>query len=186
MQAGMPEGADLVLLGDSLAAGFPAALVPLPSAEWRLVNLGLPGDRVQNTLWRLENVSSQHLRPRVAAVLLGTNNLGDGDPPDAIASGILAVLRRALHLWGGPRAILVTVPRRGEPPGFREADRLTLNGALANRAEGETGVTVLNSDAVLTDGRGEAPSHLADLLHLSEAGYARLGIALGPLLGNPR
>jgi hypothetical protein len=113
MQAGMPAGADLVLLGDSLAAGFPGALVPLPSAEWRLVNLGLPGDRVQNTLWRLENVPTQHLRPRVAILLLGTNNLGDGDPPDAIAAGILAVLRRALAPLGRTEGH----PRHGAAPG---------------------------------------------------------------------
>jgi hypothetical protein len=47
-------------------------------------------------------------------------------------------------------------------------------------------VTVLDADAAARRGRGEAPSLLPDLLHLSEAGYARLGVALGPLLGNPR
>jgi lysophospholipase L1-like esterase len=182
MQARIPEAADLILLGDSLAAGWPGALVPLPFPEWQVLNLGLPGDRVGNTLWRLENLPARHLRPRVMLLLLGTNNLGDGDPADAITAGILAVLGRARDVWGGPKAILVTVPRRGLDPGFREAERSALNAALARRLESDTEVTILDADAALAEASGEAPSLLPDRLHLSEAGYARLGAALRPLL----
>ena len=178
IKARIPASANLVLLGASLAAGWLPALYPEAFPDRRIFNFGLPGDRTQNTLWRLEAVPVGHLRPRELVLLLGTNNLGDGDLPEAIAYGILEVLRRARTLWGEPRSVLVTVPRRGETPGFREADRLALNAALARDLMAFPDAVLLASDAVLETKPGEPPSLDPDLLHLSQAGYARLSVAV--------
>jgi len=178
MQARIPEAADLILLGDSLAAAWPDALLPAAFPNRRVWNFGLPGDRIQNTLWRLNTGATAHLRPREVVLLLGTNNLGDGDPPGAIAAGVLAVMRRARDLWGMQHGILVTIPRRGELPGFREADRLAVNMDLARQLATSRDMACLDADRALAFARGDLPSLDPDLLHISRAGYDRLSRAV--------
>lgn len=178
----MPARADLILLGDSLAAGWPADLYGAAFPGRHVFNFGLPGDRVQNTLWRLETVELGHLRPRELVLLLGTNNLGDGDPPHAIADGVVSVLRRAAALWDAPRTLLVSVPWRGEPPGFREPDRLALNAKLAAELHALPRSSLIDADLALADADGQARSLDPDLLHLSRAGYARLSAAASLVL----
>ncbi|NNM74956.1 GDSL-type esterase/lipase family protein [Enterovirga aerilata] len=181
--ARIPDYVDLILLGDSLAAAWPSHLQGEAFPGRRVLNLGLPGDRIQNTLWRLRGGETAHLRPRELVLLLGTNNLGDGDPPDAIAAGLAAVLRRALSLWTGARPLVVTVPRRGEPPGFREADRLALNAALAAGLAGLAEAAIVDADAALAATRDEEPSLMPDRLHISREGYVRLSRAMRVALG---
>jgi lysophospholipase L1-like esterase len=182
IEARLPDAADLILFGDSLAAGWPRELHGQAFPGRRVWNFGLPGDRIQNALWRLGKVATAHLRPREVVLLLGTNNLGDGDPPEAIA----AVLRQALALWGDPRPVVLTVPRRGEPPGFRDADRAVLNETLRGELRAFQCATLVDADAALALASvREEPSLQPDLLHLSEAGYRRLGIATAALLATP-
>ena len=182
IRANMPQAADLILLGDSLATGWPPDLFGVAFPGRRVLNLGLPGDRIQNTLWRLDMIEVGHLRPRELVLLLGTNNLGDGDPPHAIADGMAAVLRRARDLWGNPRPITVTVPRRGTREGFREEERLALNARLSEKLNAFTCSVLVDADSALAEAAGEAPSLDHDLLHLSRAGYARLSAATNLVL----
>jgi lysophospholipase L1-like esterase len=177
LAANLPRAADVILVGDSLAAGWPTDLIAEPGQQ--VFNFGLPGDRIQHTLWRLDFVPLAHLRPERVVILLGTNNLGDGDAPDAIAAGLQTVIDRVRDLWGQPDCVLVTIPRRGPRGGFREADRLLTNALLA-RGAGTSGRThLLNADLALRIGAAGLPQVTEpDLLHLSREGYRRLGAAL--------
>jgi lysophospholipase L1-like esterase len=177
LAANLPRAADLILVGDSLAAGWPTDLIAEPGQH--VFNFGLPGDRIQHTLWRLNVLPLGHLRPERVVILLGTNNLGDGDEPDAIAAGLQAVVDRARDLWRQPECVLVTIPRRGPRNGFREADRLRTNARLALDAASSRQTDLLDADLALRIGGAGLP-HVTepDLLHLSREGYRRLGAAL--------
>src|SRR4051794_24764410 len=109
LAAAVPERADVILMGDSLAAGWPAWMWNERLPGRAVFNFGVPGERIQNTLWRLEAIATGHLAPRWAVLLLGTNNLGDGDPPGAIAAGLAAVAARAGELWHEPGILLFTI-----------------------------------------------------------------------------
>jgi hypothetical protein len=149
----------------------------------RIFNFGMPGDRIQNTLWRLATLSVEHLRPKRVLILLGTNNLGDGDEPEAIAAGIQAVMTSIWRLWGEPHCILVTIPRRGAGPGFREPDRLRVNALLAHEAATCGALDLIDADAVFAgNAEHRAAATEPDLLHLSWEGYKCLTAALAPLL----
>ena len=179
----VPDRADLVLVGDSLAAGFPEAVLGASLPGWRVFNFGLPGDRVQNTLWRLGAFDLAHLEPRAVVLLLGTNNLGDGDPAEEVARGLAAVVESLLALWPGARLLLLTVPWREERPGYGDGERRRLNGLLAAAWSGRPRVDLLDTDPALHGSVADPPALDADGLHLSEAGYRRLCSALAGRLG---
>lgn len=174
LRASLPDRADLVLVGDSLAAGWPPDLLAEALPGMRVLNFGLPGDRIQNTLWRLAAFDLAHLRPSLAAVIVGTNNLGDGDPADEVVSGIAAAASACGRAWPGASLAVSTIPPRAERPGYRDGDRRRVNDALrAIHGEG-----VLDADAALAAGAGAVPVLEPDGLHLSREGYRRLGEAL--------
>jgi lysophospholipase L1-like esterase len=174
----VPARADLVLVGDSLAAGFPDAVLGASLPGVAVFNFGLPGDRVQNTLWRLDAFDLAHLEPRAVVLLLGTNNLGDGDPAEEVAGGLAAVVERLLARWPGARLLLLTVPWREERPGYADGERRRLNGLLAAAWVAHPRVDLLDTDAALHGSVSDPPALEPDGLHLSEAGYRRLSAAL--------
>ena len=185
MTALVPDAADLILLGDSLAASWPAALHPEAFPGRRVLNVGLTGNRVQNTLWRLGAMNIHHLRPREVVRLLGTNNLSDGDEAEAIARGIEKVLSNAQSLWSESQAFVVTVTLRGLDPGRREAVRPRLNNRSCDELLSSRCTVLIEADVVLDCLPSAHSSFLPDLLHLSQYGYRRLsGLCAAP--GRPQ
>lgn len=176
----VPEAADLVLLGDSNAAAWPQDLLENALPGWPVFNFGLPGDRIQNTLWRLDTVDTAHLRPPHVVVILGTNNLADGDAPADIAAGFVAVLDRIGALWGGPETIVPAIARRGSGPLARSRERIVLNDILVGLRR--PNLRVVRSDLLL-DEIGPAAFE-PDGIHLSRFGYQRLTTALAGLIAH--
>jgi lysophospholipase L1-like esterase len=182
LAAAVPERTDVILLGDSLAAGWPASMWNERLPGKAVFNFGVPGERIQNALWRLEAIATGHLAPRWAVLLLGTNNLGDGDPPEAIAAGLSAVTARARELWHEPGIVLFTIPPRGATPRFREHDRVRLNALLeASWSSGDRHVLV-DTDLALGRGALDGTAFESDRLHLSLAGYDLLTRAIASSL----
>lgn len=174
----VPEEADLVLLGDSNSAAWPNELLRRALPELAVFNFGLPGDRIQNTLWRLDEVETAHLRPRHVVLILGTNNLADGDGAEAIAAGLAAVIARIEALWGAPEIVLPAIAKRGAGPLARSEERIRLNALLL--AMERPRLRPVRSDLIL-DELGPAAFE-PDGIHISMLGYARLTEALVEIL----
>src|SRR5258707_694668 len=74
--------ANVVFLGDSITFGWGDAAHPyVGTSTWdeqiaplKAQNFGVPGDQTQNLVWRLQNGELAG-QPKVAVVLIGTNNL---------------------------------------------------------------------------------------------------------------
>jgi lysophospholipase L1-like esterase len=169
---------DAVILGDSLAAGWPGPDLDR-AAGLPTLNLGVPGDRVQTTRWRLAAMASFVVRPCLAILMVGTNSFADGDDAETITAGLAALLASLRAAWAPPTIVLATLPWRASPPGRNEADRLHLNAVIADLARAEA-LLLLDCDAAL--GPDPAPGLDADRLHLNARGYAAISAALGSLL----
>ena len=81
---------DKIILGDSLAAGlnrYPSICDSLKKQR-KIVNCALPGDRIENVLWRIIHFSIP-LSVRAAVIICGVNNV-DADKPEDIALGLIS------------------------------------------------------------------------------------------------
>jgi lysophospholipase L1-like esterase len=169
---------EAVALGDSLAAGWPEEDLAAATGLVAL-NLGLPGDRVQTTRWRLAAMAAYAVRPRLALLMVGTNSFADGDDRGTIAAGLDALVAELRAAWAPPTILLATVPWRASPPGRSEADRLALNATLDDLARTRA-LRLLDCDAAL--GPDPATGLDADRLHLNPHGYTALSAALAGLV----
>ena len=167
---------ELVILGDSHAAGWPNGLL-LGLGVKRLAKLAITSLLTEELLYTVENSSVDYAEARAVIIQVGANNLRnyvhrptDFSRPAAIAEGIERIVR--LLRERAPRAaILVINAIPGRESGvFTEALRMELNSLLQGRAA-ETGLFVYVETAPMqpTDPDAYEP----DQIHLKPAGYAR-------------
>jgi lysophospholipase L1-like esterase len=85
--AGLPNHADtqILLIGDSITNNYEKAKPPNQDFQpiWqqyyaprKALNLGFSGDTTANVLWRLDHGEVDGLHPKVAVLLIGTDNTG--------------------------------------------------------------------------------------------------------------
>ena len=94
---------DLIFVGDSITQGWEGQGKDVWEKYYshrKPLNLGIGGDRTQHVLWRLDNGNIEGIQPKVAVVMIGTNNSGnDRNSAGEIVDGIKAIvskLRRKL------------------------------------------------------------------------------------------
>ena len=102
---------DLVFFGDSIThmfGGVPKSKIARGSKIWdkyyghrNTINMGFGWDRTQNVLWRIENGELEEITPKVAVIMIGTNNQGgtknaNKNTPPEIAEGVAAICK-AIH-----------------------------------------------------------------------------------------
>ena len=89
------------MIGDSITNNYDKSRPPdenfLPTwqqfyAPRKALNLGFSGDTTAHVLWRINHGEVDGLHPKVAIVLIGTNNTGHGDTAEETETGIDAVI----------------------------------------------------------------------------------------------
>lgn len=94
---------ELLLIGDSITNNYDKARAPDENFQptWNefyaprnALNLGFSGDTTANVLWRLDHGEVDGIQPKVAIVLIGTNNTGHGQTAEQTEIGLDAILAR--------------------------------------------------------------------------------------------
>ena len=109
---------DVIFIGDSITQNFvnePTSTWPMAGkAVWdahyagrHVLNFGVGADRTENVLWRLDHMDIREFRPRVAVLMIGTNNTRD--TPEAIAAGVKAVIKKTQDTFPAVKIILVSI-----------------------------------------------------------------------------
>jgi len=171
---------DLVFIGDSIThffGGAPEDGLQAGAGAWRAfygrrnaLNLGFGWDRVENILWRLQHGEFDGMAPKVAVLLLGTNNR-DLDPPEAIAAGIRQVCAEVRARSPRTRILLLGAFPRDRRPNPERRLTEALNRLLAD-FDGQDGITFLDPGRRFLRPDGTIPRTLmADYLHPTALGY---------------
>jgi lysophospholipase L1-like esterase len=116
----------IIFIGDSITAGWLTrgkAVWDKYYARRDALDFGTGGHRIQNVLWRLENMDIRDLRPKVAVILIGTNNLSNS--PQEIADGVKVLLAKTQQVFPGIKIILVSImPNQRANQKMMDADEL--------------------------------------------------------------
>ena len=82
-------------------------------AARKAANFGISGDRTEHLLWRLQNGNPDGISPKVAVVMIGTNNTWR-NTPEQISEGIAAVVDEIRLRSPNTKVLLLGVFPRGE------------------------------------------------------------------------
>jgi len=150
-------------------------------ARFRPVNMGFGGDRIQHVLWRLQHGELAGIAPKVAVLLIGTNNSADNEARH-IAEGIGAICSQIRRRLPQTRVLLLAIFPRDTPGDPRRKVNEAVNGLIAGLDDGEW-IFFRDIGGFLLNGAGYIREELMDdLLHPTAAGYTRFAEALCPIL----
>ena len=149
------------------------------------VNFGVAGDFTQGLLWRLQQGGQwpASLRPKLAVLLIGTNNAAYSAPAENTALGIAEAVRLVRQRSPATRVLIIGIlPRGVEPsdPARRLNQRVN---ELVARCADNRWVFFTDVGNALLDRQGRLTEQMSqDHLHLTAEGYARLSAALAPTI----
>lgn len=173
----------LLFLGDSITEQW------RENAVWKKyysslnpANFGIGGDLTQNVLWRVANGEVDRIKPKVAVLLIGTNNTGN-DKPEDIARGITAIVELLRKKLPATKVLLLGVLPRGAEAKTPLRDKITaVNNSIRKLADGKM-VDFLDLGPKLLDKDGKLTGEVSpDSLHLSEKGYQIWAETMDPVL----
>jgi lysophospholipase L1-like esterase len=185
----------LVFIGDSIThfwGGEPRDVSPAAPEVWakyygarNALNLGYGWDRTENVIWRLQHGELAGASPKVAVIMIGTNNR-DLNAPAEIAAGVKAIIAEINRQSPSTKILLLAVFPRGAKPDAGRKKTEDLNQLLA-KLDGvaflDIGSQFLNADGTIDR------EVMGDYLHPTAKGYALWAAAMEPtlrrLLGEP-
>ncbi|MDB5297919.1 MAG: lysophospholipase L1-like esterase [Phycisphaerales bacterium] len=147
------------------------------------LNIGIGGDRTQHVIWRLENGEVEGISPKVAVLMIGTNNLG-GNSNGEIAAGITKVVKILNDKLPTTKVLLLGVfPRSEKPTDPARARIKAINEEIAKLDDGGKRVKYLDiGPKFLTEDGTLTKEIMPDGLHPNEKGYQIWADAIQPTL----
>lgn len=164
------------MIGDSITQGWSGEgqrVWDRYYVQRRAMNLGFNSDRTEQVLWRLLHGEIDGLHPKVAVVMIGTNNSGTRkDPPEETAAGVQAIVTLLRDRLPEMKILLLGI----FPRAATANDSLRhLNNAINDRLRkfaADPLVVYLDLGYLFLDREGRLRQDLMpDLLHPNELGY---------------
>lgn len=174
---------DVIFIGDSITHGWESGGKEIWAkyyAPRNAVNLGIGGDRTQHVLWRLENGNIDGISPKLAVLMIGTNNAND-NTPEEIAEGVKAIVEKLRSELPETKILLLAIFPRGEndEDPLRQTN-MKANELIAELDDGEMVKYVSINDKFLTEDRVLPRDIMPDLLHPNAKGYKIWAEAIEP------
>ena len=175
---------DLLLIGDSITQGWEGAGKEAWAKHYdkrNAVNLGIGGDRTQHVLWRLDNGNVEGISPKLAVLLIGTNNSnGTDNTAEEIGAGITAIVKKLREKLPQTKVLILAIFPRDEKPTPRREKNAKASEIASKLADNQNvfyldiGSKFLTPDGLLTK------DIMPDYLHLSPQGYTIWAEAIEP------
>jgi platelet-activating factor acetylhydrolase IB subunit beta/gamma len=188
---------DIALLGDSitqyLGGGWDG--VPFNAAwqkhfgQYKTVNLGLGGDRMENILWRLDHGALDEASPKVIVLMIGVNNaplvFANGAPAASAARGIKLCVEDIRLRCPKSQIVLVKILPAFDPTKETGKAVVDINAVLDKLnldRDPQVHVLDLGKDFTNADGTLKTGLYSDGSLHLGLAGYEMFASKLQPLV----
>ena len=169
--------AELLLIGDSITHNWEKAGKEIWQqyfGDIDTLNIGFSGDRTENVLWRLHHNEVEGITPKLAIMMIGTNNTGHRmDNPASIAAGVDLILKELSERLPETKVLLLAI----FPRGANNEDKNRQNNQQTNKLLKKLANThnVMYADInqhFLTDDGILSEEIMPDLLHPNATGYS--------------
>jgi lysophospholipase L1-like esterase len=175
---------DLIFIGDSITQGWEGAGKEAWEkyyAKRNAVNLGIGGDRTQHVLWRLDHGNIDGIQPKLAVLMIGTNNSnGTDNTAEEIGAGIEAIVKRLRDKLPQTKVLILAIFPRGAQPNPQREKNAKASELAAKLADNKTVYFLDIGPKFLGDGGTLGKEIMPDYLHLSPQGYEIWGATIEP------
>jgi len=175
---------DLLFIGDSITHGWENAgrrIWDRYYTQRHAVNMGFSGDRTQHVLWRLDHSDFSHISPKLAILMIGTNNSnGTDNTAEEIADGIIAICQRLRTRLPETKILLLAIFPRNPGPGPQREKNAEAS-RLASRIADYKMIYYMdiNNEFLMEDG-SLSQEIMPDYLHPNGTGYKIWAEAIEP------
>ena len=175
---------DLLMIGDSITHGWEGGGKQYWDkyyAPRNAVNMGFSGDRTQHVLWRLEHGHLEGISPKLAVLMIGTNNSnGEDNTAEEIADGIIAICRKLRAKCPGMKILILAIFPRGPEPSDQWQKNSKASSLASKIADGKM-IHYLDINSMFLTADGFLSKKIMpDYLHPNEAGYKIWAEAIEP------
>ena len=168
---------DLLMVGDSITHNWEnkegKSVWQSHFGDINTLNIGFSGDRTENVLWRLNNGEVTGIDPKLAVVMIGTNNTGHRmEKPRYIARGVERIISELKQRLPNTNILLTAI----FPRGHSADDKLRKNNEQVNVLLGDIakqqGVMFTNFNTEFLTKNGTLSADIMpDYLHPNAQGY---------------
>ncbi|HJT22320.1 MAG TPA: GDSL-type esterase/lipase family protein [Nitrospira sp.] len=175
-----------VMMGDSITQGWEDAGQVVWQQYYgkrRAMNLGFNKDRTEDLLWRLQHGEIAGMSPKLAIVMIGTNNLAAGQSEQRTAAGIHAVVLALRERLPHTNILLLAIfPRLASPRDPLRRSIRSVNEIIARYAD-DRHIFYLDLTEKFVDDKGDLLQDvMPDGIHPNELGYRIWAEAMEPTI----
>ena len=176
----------ILFVGDSITDGWRGSGKAVFQENYGKLdpyNIGIGGDRTQHVLWRLDRGEIDGISPKVAVVMIGTNNLGS-NTNEQIVAGVTKIVHELNEKLPTTHVLLLGIFPRGAKASDKNRPRIkAINEELAKLDDGGKKVKYLDIGPKFLDENGDIPPDIMpDFLHPNAKGYKIWAEAMDPTL----
>jgi lysophospholipase L1-like esterase len=177
---------DLLLIGDSITQGWEGEGKDVWAKYYgkrNAVNLGIGGDRTQHVLWRLDHGNIDGIAPKLAVLMIGTNNSnGNDNTAEEIGAGIEAIVKKLREKLPQTKVLILAVFPRNDKGDPRREKNAKASQVAAKMADDKMVYFLDIGDKFLSPDGSLSKEIMPDALHLSPAGYEIWASATEPMV----
>ena len=175
---------DLLFIGDSITHGWEGEGKDIWAQYYgkrNAVNLGIGGDKTQHVLWRLDNGNIDGIQPKLAVLMIGTNNY-KANTAEEIADGVKVIVKDLRTKLPKTKVLVLAIFPRGEKPDATR-EKLAKASALISKTADNRKVFFMDIGTFFTNIDGSlSKAIMPDFLHLTPEGYNRWAQAIEPMV----
>ena len=180
-------GHELIFIGDSITQGWEGG----GKATWdkyyanrKAANYGFSGDRTEHVLWRMENGEIVGEKPKVAVMMIGTNNIGHGSSDAAAtALGVKTIVGKLRSVMPSTKILLLGIfPRGATSTDKMRVDVASATSQFSTLADGKNVFFLDIGRHYMTRNGDMWAGLMPDLLHPNSGGYEIWAKAMEPML----
>jgi lysophospholipase L1-like esterase len=190
MNARVKQGnVDLIFIGDSITQLWERE----GEEVWKkyygnrnAVNMGIGGDATEHVLWRLDRGNIDGISPKLAVVLIGTNDSSAGLAPEIIAQRIKAIVDKLRAKLPKTKILLMAILPRGlDSKHVQRQNNEKVNAIICKLADDkmvfylDIGPKFVNADGTV---KKELLPDAPHYLHLSKEGFTVWAESIEPLV----